>query len=169
MRSKTKSKLKNKKHSPKKVNHASQLINTDSFLGIGWPIFGILIAIAALAYFGVLNFDNLLPDYCKFTQGITCSDAVFSGSHRITIVLKNTLEADMNNINLAMTSMDGCTVNGTGVPSMATNAQASYSFDVSNCNFFKGERVKSTMALNYVSSQSTLQHSRSGEMMLRVP
>ncbi|MBD3313845.1 hypothetical protein GF345_05365, partial [Candidatus Woesearchaeota archaeon] len=41
----------------------------------GWAILVVLVVIGALAYFGVLSPQRLLPDKCLFGPGIgTCSD-----------------------------------------------------------------------------------------------
>ncbi|MBD3312972.1 hypothetical protein GF345_00860 [Candidatus Woesearchaeota archaeon] len=43
-------------------------------LTYGWAIVVVLIVISALAYFGVLNPQRLLPDKCNFQVGIQCRD-----------------------------------------------------------------------------------------------
>ncbi|MCF7866758.1 hypothetical protein K9L67_04460 [Candidatus Woesearchaeota archaeon] len=40
----------------------------------GWAFMVILVMIGALAYFGVLNPQNLIPDQCAITSGFTCKD-----------------------------------------------------------------------------------------------
>lgn len=40
----------------------------------GWAFMVVLIAIGALAYFGVLNPINFVPDSCTFQQEILCQD-----------------------------------------------------------------------------------------------
>jgi hypothetical protein len=40
----------------------------------GWAILVVLVVIGALAYFGVLNPQNLLPDRCEMQQGFYCKD-----------------------------------------------------------------------------------------------
>jgi len=40
----------------------------------GWAILVVLVVIGALAYFGVLNPDSLVPDKCTLTTGISCDD-----------------------------------------------------------------------------------------------
>ena len=40
----------------------------------GWAILVVLVVIAALAYFGVLSPDSLLPDKCAFPITLTCTD-----------------------------------------------------------------------------------------------
>jgi hypothetical protein len=40
----------------------------------GWAFMVILVMIGALAYFGVLNPQKLIPDQCAITSGFTCKD-----------------------------------------------------------------------------------------------
>jgi len=43
----------------------------------GWALLVVLVAIGALAFFGVLNPSKYLPDKCIFTTGVTCRDFAF--------------------------------------------------------------------------------------------
>lgn len=45
----------------------------------GWAILIVLIVISALAYFGVLNPQNLLPSKCTLPSGWSCTDYVVTG------------------------------------------------------------------------------------------
>ena len=44
----------------------------------GWAILVVLIAIGALAYFGVLNPSRFLPNKCTFSAGVSCGDFLLS-------------------------------------------------------------------------------------------
>ena len=44
----------------------------------GWAILVVLIVVGALAYFGVLNPSNLIPERCVFPTMLTCSDYVIT-------------------------------------------------------------------------------------------
>ena len=46
----------------------------------GWAILAVLVAIGALAYFGVLSPSKYLPDKCIFTTGLNCKDFAFTQS-----------------------------------------------------------------------------------------
>jgi hypothetical protein len=50
----------------------------------GWAIMVILLALGALAYFGVLNPSNLLPEKCTFPTGFQCEDYVVSAEQNKT-------------------------------------------------------------------------------------
>jgi hypothetical protein len=53
-------------------------------LTYGWAILVVLVVIGALAYFGILNPANLLPDTCLFQVGISCVDFAASEGYSFT-------------------------------------------------------------------------------------
>ena len=56
----------------------------------GWAILAVLLAVGALAYFGVLNPDRFFPNKCALPQGITCLDYNVE-TYRVILVLQNNL------------------------------------------------------------------------------
>ena len=44
-----------------------------------WAILVVIIIIGALAYFGVLNPQSLMPDKCTITAGFSCDDYLLQG------------------------------------------------------------------------------------------
>ena len=61
----------------------------------GWAILVVLVAIGALAYFGVLNPDRFLPAKCTLPAGLACLDHKATAT---TLVLRvqNSLGYDIN-------------------------------------------------------------------------
>jgi len=58
----------------------------------GWAILVVLIVISALAYFGVLNPENMLPPRCTMPVGLSCKDYIVLGSaatDNVTLKLVN--------------------------------------------------------------------------------
>ena len=70
----------------------------------GWAILVVLVAIGALAYFGVLSPDKFLPAKCTLSSGIGCVDHKVQGTAGplgvglVTVVITNSLGYDINNI-----------------------------------------------------------------------
>jgi len=60
----------------------------------GWAILVVLVAIGALAYFGVLSPDRFLPSKCVLQQGIACLDHKAT-STALTVVSQNALGYDV--------------------------------------------------------------------------
>jgi hypothetical protein len=79
----------------------------------GWAILVVLIAIGALAYFGVLNPGRFLPAICTITPGVSCEDFVVkegatgTNDNTITITLRNGMGDDVTLVNVSMTESDG--------------------------------------------------------------
>ncbi len=72
-----------------------------------WAILVVIIIIGALAYFGVLNPDTLVPDKCTFATGLACQDFSYTytgSSGTINLVLVNGLGKTINITQLNFTS-----------------------------------------------------------------
>src|SRR3989338_2437457 len=54
----------------------------------GWALLVMLVVIAVLAYFGILNPSSLLPERCNFGADIGCIDYVIAGNG-VNLKMKN--------------------------------------------------------------------------------
>lgn len=109
----------------------------------GWAILVVLIAIGALAYFGVLSPDNLLPNQCRLAQGIYCKShkADTTGA---SILIVNSLGKDITVTGVNLTDQAGCAATFSTV--VANDAQVQ--FDVP-CTIAAGTKIKSDIVLTY--------------------
>ena len=59
----------------------------------GWAILVVLVAIGALAYFGVLSPDKFLPEKCIGSSGFDCMDkaSINADANTVDFVIKNNL------------------------------------------------------------------------------
>ena len=75
------------------MNRKSQAV-LEFIMTYGWAILVVLVAISALAYFGVLSPDRFLPSKCVLQSGIACLDhkATFTG---LTVIAENSLGYDV--------------------------------------------------------------------------
>jgi uncharacterized protein (UPF0333 family) len=85
----------------------------------GWAILIVLIVISALAYFGVLNPQAMLPSRCTLPTGWSCGDYVVTMSQsavndQIKLKIINGLAKSVNIVNITATP-------GTGTPTTSTN------------------------------------------------
>ena len=83
----------------------------------GWAILVVLVAIGALAYFGVLNPSRFLPSSCTVGPGIGCDDFKVNGgaSGSIQLVLRNGMGNDVTQV-----AIDSFPSPGTGGTSCST-------------------------------------------------
>jgi uncharacterized protein (UPF0333 family) len=79
----------------------------------GWALLVVLIAIAALAFFGMLNPSRFLPERCELTPGLLCvgynaltnNTDVSEGDDldNITLIIQNLLPNNLNNFTIYAT------------------------------------------------------------------
>ena len=127
----------------------------------GWAILVVLAAIAALAYFGVLNPSKSLPSSCTIAPGISCDDFKVSPTS-VDLVLRNGMGSDLTNLTV---SIAGC----------ASDTQALWSdgatsvIELMGCtqNGGLGSRFKGDLTLTYVSG-SGLSHTKTGVITTKV-
>ncbi|MFT4344013.1 MAG: hypothetical protein ACMXYE_04685, partial [Candidatus Woesearchaeota archaeon] len=70
----------------------------------------VLIAIAALAYFGLLNPSRFLPDKCEFQPGLSCPAFSADGNSTggsLTFFVTNGVGVPMRNINFSVQCENG--------------------------------------------------------------
>lgn len=81
----------------------------------GWAILVVLVVIGALAYFGVLNPQNLLPEKCTLPMGLYCKDHLIKGGTPGSIMFR--LENGMGqgimirSLNITGEVLNGCNTN----------------------------------------------------------
>jgi len=81
----------------------------------GWALLVVLVAIGALAFFGVLNPGQFLPDQCLFFSGFSCLNPYASaGSAVMVFGAQNGLGYTMNTQTISM-KVSGTAVSGTTV------------------------------------------------------
>mgnify|MGYP001585907334 CR=1 FL=1 len=70
----------------------------------GWAILVVLIAIGALAYFGVLNPSRFLPNSCTISNQFACEsgDFVAYSNGTVTLIIRNGRGVDTNIIQFAV-------------------------------------------------------------------
>ena len=76
-----------------KRNNKSQAA-LEFIMTYGWAILVVLVAIGALAYFGVLSPEKFLPSRCTLASGIACLDHKATATS-LVVVAKNSLGYDV--------------------------------------------------------------------------
>ena len=138
----------------------------------GWAILVVLIAIGALAYFGVLNPGRFLPRSCILMPGLDCSefkvDNDFGG--QVQLVIRNGLgeSIDFSSLNVD-TNLDGtgdCTALD---PAAISDGALSPQLDIAGCTIGNvGDRFRGNIIGIYTLSGSTLTHSMTGTLVTEI-
>lgn len=79
-------------------------------LTYGWAILLVLLMISSLAYFGVFNIDDMIPNKCFFSAGVNCNEHVVytSGSEtRVNLLLTNNFGETIIPKKINITDMNG--------------------------------------------------------------
>ena len=126
----------------------------------GWAILVVLVAIGALAYFGVLSPERFLPSKCTLPAGVACVDFNI-GSADVNVVLRNGLGFDLSGVSIAIS---GCTSSGSAT--LANGAQAT--FQATGCGLTSGQKFSGDVNVSYINVDTTLSHKVQGSLTGRV-
>lgn len=130
----------------------------------GWAILVVLVAIGALAYFGVLNPGRFLPSSCTIAPGISCDDFKVTGTS-VQLLLRNGMGDDLTGVSLAISGCgtasqsawnDGAVLGGAGGVTLTCTSNGAV-----------GSRFKQDVTITYTSSAG-VSHTVTGEVTTRV-
>lgn len=122
----------------------------------GWAILVVLVAIGALAYFGVLSPSRFLPSSCQFQSGVSC-DSYKVATNGIRIVLRNGLGNDMTNVTIGVSGCGNSSVVSAVVDGSTTN-------QVIPCTLTAGARFKDTLWVYYL-DRNNIAHNNTGQIV----
>ena len=132
----------------------------------GWAFLIIIIMIGTLAYFGILNPSNLLPDKCEFGIGVQCLNFQIykSTEDRFRLRLKNSLGQTINVQSLTIAKEDGSAYPAGCVLSPAlpltgwkTSEVQDFTWTGPGCVFddqIAGKKGKVSISMSYTSATS---------------
>jgi hypothetical protein len=147
----------------------------------GWAILVVLVVIGALAYFGVLNPQNILPQKCEFTTGLNCQDHVLSSSTGLTLRLNNGLGKDIrideisfdadNNVVDCFLGISNYTLPNGEEANLLLNTTTAWPGSTlcsTQLTQFAGTRVKGDLSITYTNLQTQLSHTVPGTLLTDV-
>ena len=125
----------------------------------GWAILVVIITIAALGYFGIVNPGNFLPKTCTFVPGLACTEFVVD-EYFTTIVLQNSFGKD---ITITKVNISGKELNGLyqGERDVRNGKEARFSIKHPPKNINK--KAKADVYLTY-QTKDLLNHTVIGEI-----
>jgi len=122
----------------------------------GWAILVVLVAIGALAYFGVLSPDQFLPSKCVLPAGLSCIDfKIVASTDKVTIVLRNGLGSDLTDVSFTTTDgTNSCTISNVDV---VNNGGKVTLTTVGTCSAFAaGDKFNHDLIVQYTNKDSEL-------------
>ncbi len=133
----------------------------------GWAILVVLVAIGALAYFGVLSPDKFLPAKCQLPAGIACTDFKLNGgADQLTVVLRNGLGFDTTGVGIYAT---GCTAStGNALTNGQQNSFALTCATTPSDVLSSGSKYNGELNVTYTNADTNLGHKVQGAITGRV-
>ncbi len=128
----------------------------------GWAILVVLIAIGALAYFGVLNPSRFLPASCTLMPGLSCESFKVDATG-LTLNVRNGMGSDLTNVTIGVPAGAANCASSTSA-SASLNDGAAATFTIS-CTL-TGSRFKEDLTIGY--TQDGLDHTRTGQLVAEI-
>ena len=129
----------------------------------GWAILVVLVAVGALAYFGVLSPDKFLPSKCLLQAGMGCVDYKATRT-QVTAVIQNSLGYDISSIVVGI----GSCGTSSSTASLTNGAKATYTITCAGTDWdlikdgskFSNQQVN----VSYLITETGLTHINQGSM-----
>jgi len=128
----------------------------------GWAILVVLVAVGALAYFGVLSPDKFLPSKCVLQSGIACLDHKAT-STTVSVVIQNSLGYDLDTVEIAA---EGC---GKSSTFNLVNGQKTSPAIVITCDApLTGSKYNGALNVSYTITETGLSHVNQGTITTKI-
>jgi hypothetical protein len=134
-------------------------------MAYGWAILSVVVVIGALAYFGVFDVSNFLPERCTLSSLAACTDYQV-GSNGIAIALQNTAGRIINISSITFTSaaLPGtCTVTTSGVL-IRPGETATFIATGVNCQSSATGKATYDFIVSHTIPKTSLVHEVSGQL-----
>lgn len=145
----------------------------------GWAILVVLIAIGALAYFGVLNPGRFLPSSCTIMPGISCEDfKAVDATETVSLTMRNGIGDDITDVVVTINQADSntticnltCTSGCTNTDTMPDGQLVTWS--AATCTGgtgvgSQGSKFKADILFTYTTA-SGLPHTKTGSITTQV-
>jgi hypothetical protein len=132
----------------------------------GWAILVVIAAIAALAYFGVLDPAKLLPERCQSSAGMDCIDKASIKTSGVEFALRNNLGFPISVTGISGTDCAGPETDAVaGTAGVLTPVDPFVPETVANnqvmklgiaCTLTSGAKYDDTLVVNYTNTESGL-------------
>ena len=140
----------------------------------GWAILVVLVAVGALAYFGVLSPDRYLPSKCTLQAGIACLDFKVQGAGGaggvgvVTARITNSLGYNIDTISVKAGNCGDYpgSAGSTGQLTLANGDSATYTIPCAAA--ITASKYNELLNVTYVITDSGISHINSGQITTKV-
>lgn len=145
---------------------------TEFIMTYGWAILAVMVSIGALAYFGVLNPSEYLPERCMMTSGFNCKEFAVSGEEdlRVQLTFENKLGQSIRVENMTI-SLRGTSSDNSCLPApvvMKTDDLSKLDCTIDDASPGIGKKVKLDIQMIYSPLQGQYNHTVNGEIQTKV-
>ncbi len=134
----------------------------------GWAILIVMIAIGALASFGILNPSKYLADKCIFGNNFQCTDYQITTS-QADIIIVNGLGQKVYSPNVTLTDTGAaCATSIPGDGEWPADTRMNITCDVTSLKFIQKDKAKVKVTLNYLRSKNGFTQVALGELYATV-
>ncbi|MEK6983058.1 MAG: hypothetical protein AABX33_00660 [Nanoarchaeota archaeon] len=127
----------------------------------GWAILVVLVAIGALAYFGVLSPDRFLPSKCTLQSGIACIDHKATAAG-IQVIIQNSLGYDLTGVRVT-------TVCGEDLIPATLNNGEKGTYTMMCASPLTGTKITSPLNVTYTGAEvGGIQHTNQGQITSKI-
>ena len=138
----------------------------------GWAILVVLIVIGALAYFGVLNPQQFLPQKCQFSTGLVCVDKQLTSDGAYKLRISNGLGNAIEVTKLVIDDTQDFADCDTAYTDKVLLAGEEKNFDcpapTPALTLDAGQRIKAKMVLSYTDRQTKFEHDVTGTLLIDI-
>jgi len=131
----------------------------------GWAILIVLVAVGALAYFGVLSPEKFLPSKCTLQAGIACLDHKATSS-QIVVVIQNSLGFDLDSISVVSADDTHDCGPSSSPASLVNGARGTYTLTCNNA--LTASKFNGVLNVSYRVVDTQLTHKNQGTIVTRV-
>ncbi len=143
------------------INNRKSQAALEFLMTYGWAILVVLVAVGALAYFGVLSPDKFLPAKCTLQSGIACIDHKAT-STQVQVVIQNSLGYDLSSITVKAGS---CGTSSS--PATLPNGEKG-TYTITCTPALTGSKYNAQVNVSYTITDTGLSHNNVGQITTRI-
>jgi hypothetical protein len=131
----------------------------------GWVLLVVLVAVSALAYFGVLNPGDKLPESCVFFPGIGCNDFKVTSSS-VILVITNGGGINLEDVTFTVLGTGPCSGDTSETANLNDGESKTYTISCSDI-MNSGSAFRREIQMDYTELNG-LNHSKKGQIHTKV-
>ncbi len=138
----------------------------------GWAILVVLIAIGALAYFGILNPAKFLPSQCALFPGISCSTFKVTGTVA-TFIIQNGAGSTLGDLNITISNPNqgNCGTITSTTANFSDGATSTHTITCASGSYgTTGDRFKADLNISYYegTGSNKIYHIKKGSLVTQI-